>query len=107
MLFSRPEDQPPQSVLSFQKLDLLDFLNTPYNIWDTSALANFLPFADSDMRMAMAWTGTPPPTIEIKFELPIEFSEAFMKYRQSSLNDENIVQRAAHRTDSFDQALRQ
>ncbi|KAL2812902.1 hypothetical protein BDW59DRAFT_178373 [Aspergillus cavernicola] len=103
----RPEDQPPQSVLSFQKLDLLDFLNTPHNIWGTSALANFLPFADSDMRMVMAWTGAPPPRIEIKFELPIDFSEAFMKFRQARLNNENIVQTDAHKTDSFDQALRQ
>jgi hypothetical protein len=59
------------------------------------------------MHMMMAWTGTPPPRIEIKFELPIEFSEAFMKFRQSRLQGGNIVQKAAHRTGNFDLALRQ
>ncbi|KAA8642631.1 uncharacterized protein ATNIH1004_011576 [Aspergillus tanneri] len=98
-LIPRP-DQPLRSVMSFQKPELLGFLDSPYNVWETRALAKFLPETCSGMRMVMPWTGTPLPTIELRFEVSMEFSEAFMKFRQSRLNDENTVQRAVHRIDS-------
>ncbi|KAH1626757.1 hypothetical protein KXX21_003954 [Aspergillus fumigatus] len=85
-LIPRPKDQPLRSILSFPKPELLSFLDSPYNVWQTSALANFLPSACADLRMVMPWTGTPLPTLEIRMEVPIEFSEAFMKYRQSRVH---------------------
>lgn len=103
----RPEDQPLRSVLPFQKPELLSFLSSPYNLWETGTLASFLPAACSDLRMVMPWSGTPLPTIEIKLELPIEFSEALMKFRQSRLNDGSIVQKDGHKIGNSGQALGQ
>lgn len=100
----RPENQPLQSVLSFQKSELLGFLDSPDNPWAGSMLPVVLPAACQDLRMIMPWSGTPLPCLEIKLEMPIEFSEASMKFRQSRLGVGKIEQKAAHKSDNYDLA---
>ncbi|KAJ6027952.1 hypothetical protein N7540_003528 [Penicillium herquei] len=72
-----------------------------------SMLPAFLAAARQDLKLFMPWSGTPLPCLEIKLEVPIEFSEAFMKFRQSKLDVGRIEQRAAHKNDNSDLALAQ
>ncbi|GAA93225.1 hypothetical protein AKAW_11337 [Aspergillus luchuensis IFO 4308] len=101
----RPENQPLQSVLPFQKSELLDFLDFPENPWGRSTLSSVLISARQDLRLLMPWTGTPLPCLEVRLEVPIGFSEAFMKFRQSRLAAGNIEQKAAHKNDNYGLAL--
>ncbi|GLA79061.1 hypothetical protein AtubIFM55763_001728 [Aspergillus tubingensis] len=101
----RPENQPLQSVLPFQKFELLEFFDSPENPWGRSTLSSVLPSARQDLRLLMPWSGTPLPCLEVKLEVPIEFSEAFMKFRQSRLGVGNIEQKAAHKNDNSGLAL--
>lgn len=75
-------------------------MNTPDNPWRENVLLGVLPAARHDLRMIMSWSGDPLPCLEIKLEVPINFSEAFMKFRQSTIGDGNIEQKAAHKIDS-------
>jgi hypothetical protein len=92
-------------VLTFQKSELLGFLDSSDNPWVGSILPGVLPVACQELRMLMPWSGTPLPCLEIKLEVPIEFSEAFMKFRQSRLDVGKIEQKAAHKSDNSDLAL--
>lgn len=102
----RPENQPLQSVLPFQKSELLEYLDSPENPWGRGILPSVLPSARQDLRLLMPWSGTPLPCLEIKLEVPIEFTEAFMKFRQSRLGVGNIEQKAVHKNDNSGLALK-
>lgn len=91
-------------MLSFQKSELLGFLDSPDNPCFGSILPGILPAACQDLRMVMPWSGTPLPCLEIKLEIPIEFSEAFMKFRQSKFGVGKIEQKAVHKIDNSDLA---
>lgn len=101
----RPESQPLQSVLSFQKSELIDFLESSNHPWVGRMLLAVLPAARQDLRMLMPWSGTPLPCLEIKLEVPIEFSESFMKFRQSRRGVGRIGQKAVHKNDNSGLAL--